>query len=281
MSACRGGTVSPTPPVVYSLPELKYRLISNFSDVFWCDPDVYPVARPGQEEKNALEQFPTIRAEETEFSAILKQRGLPNKDDYTDEEKLEVYREHKKLTLAVQMTASGEVYDFILRVGEGQGERIEGNITPSGQIKILKRERSFNTCPICLAKGTIIDTPDGPIPVEQLRTGMAVWTVGDSGRRVATVVVKTAVSQVRPSFRVVKVSLNDSRTVAASPRHPTAEGRALGDYQVGDTLDGGIVVAVEHIAYDGGATYDLLPSGVTGLYWVNGVLMRSTLQPER
>src|SRR3990170_6850770 len=72
-------TPTPTPtPVVYSLPELKYRLVSNFGDVFWCDPDFYPVARPGQEEKNALEQFPVIRADSAEFSAILKQLDLPN-----------------------------------------------------------------------------------------------------------------------------------------------------------------------------------------------------------
>ena len=270
-------TLTTTPPVIYSIPELKYLLISNFDQVFYVDPDFYPVAREGQEEKNALEQFPTISANAAEFSAILKHLGLPNKGEYTNEEKLRIYREHKKLTLAVEMTASGDTYHFILRVGEVQGERIEGTITRSGEIKVLKREPSFNTYPICLAKGTLIDTPSGPVPVEQLRKGMAVWTVDDSGKRTVAAVVETVMTSVPSPFQVVKVRLNDDRTVTASPGHPTAEGRALGDYQAGDTLDGALVAVVEHVTYNVGATYDILPTGSTGLYWANGVLLKSTL----
>jgi hypothetical protein len=276
-AGCGGGAATPTLPVIYSVPELEYHLISEFGNVFYCDPDFYPVAHVGQEEKNALEQFPVIRASGAEFSAILEHLGLPNKADYTSEEILQIYREHKKLTLAVQMTASSDAYHFILRVGEVQGERIEGTITPSGKITVLKREPSFNTCPICLAKGTLIDTPGGPVPVEQLRKGMAVWTVDSSGKRVAVRVVETTVTPVPSSFEVVTVILNDGRTVTASPGHPTEDGRALGSYQVGDTFDGGLVVAVEHVPYDNNATYDLLPSGTTHLYWANGVLLRSTL----
>ncbi len=266
-----------TPPVIYSVPELKYILISNFDQVFYVDPDFYPIEREGQEEKNALEQFPIIKTNDTEFPAILKQLGLPNKPEYTDEEKLLIYREHKKLTLAVELTISGDVYSFTLRVGETQGERIEGTITPSGKIKVLKREPSFNTYPICLTKGTLIDTPGGPVLVEQLHQGMAVWTVDNSGKRIASAVVETSVISVPSSFQVIKVRLNDGRTVTASPGHPTAKGRALGDYQVGDTLDGALVITVEHVIYIGGATYDLLPGGSTGLYWANGVLLMSTL----
>ncbi|MFC1989811.1 Hint domain-containing protein [Chloroflexota bacterium] len=270
----------PTPPVTYSIPELKYLLISNFDPVFYVDPDYYPIAREGQEEKNALEQFNTINADDAEFSTILEHLGLPNKTDYTDEEKLLVYREHKKLTRAVEITASGDLYNFVLRTGENQGERIEGTITASGKIKVLKREPSFNTYPICLTKGTLIDTPGGPVLVEQLHQGMAVWTVDNSGKRIAATVVETSVTSVPSSFQVVRVRLTDGRTVTASPGHPTAEGRALGDYQVGDTLDGALVMTVLHVTYNGGATYDFLPSGETGLYWANGVLLKSTLSTD-
>jgi hypothetical protein len=269
-------TITTTPPVIYSVPALKYLLISNFDQVFYVDPDFYPIAREGQEEKNALDQFPAISTNTTEFPAILKHLGLPNKGEYTSEEQLRIYREHKKLTLAVEMTASGDTYHFILRVGEGRGERIEGTITKSGEIKILKREPSFNTYPICLAKGTLIDTPSGPVPVEQLRKGMAVWTVDGSGRRAPAVVVETTITPVPASFQITKVTLSDGHTVTASSGHPTAEGRALGDYRVGDILDAAFVVAVEYAIYDGD-TYDLLPSGATGLYWASGVLLKSTL----
>ncbi|MDP2744227.1 MAG: Hint domain-containing protein [Dehalococcoidia bacterium] len=275
-SGC-GAPPSTTPPVIYSAPELKYRLIFNFGDLFYVDRDFYPVAREGQEEKNALEQFPAIRADAAEFSAIVEHLALQSKADYTTEEKLLIYREHKKLSLGVEMSPSGDAYHFTLRVGEGQGQRIEGTITTSGKITVLKKEPSFNTRPICLARGTLIDTPGGPVPVEQLRQGMAVWTVNEMGERTAAVVARTVATPVPPSFQVVRVRLNDGRTVTASMGHPTADGRPLGDYHAGDTLDGALVAAVEPIAYEGGATYDLLPSGRTGLYWANGILLKSTL----
>ncbi len=269
-----------TPPVTYSVPELKYLLLSNFNNVFYVDPDYYPIARVGQEEKNAQEQFPIISANTTEFSAILKHLGLPNKTDYTNEEKLLIYREHKKLSRAIEMTASGDVYHFVLRAGEGQGERIEGTITPSGKITILKREPSINTYPICLTGGTLIDTPNGPVPVEKLGKGMAIYTVDDSGNRIVAALVKTRIAPVSGSFQVVRVTLKDDRTVTASPGHPTAEGRPLYDYQVGDTLDRAQVIRVEQVISDGEATYDLLPAGSTGLYWANGILLKSTLSND-
>lgn len=269
-----------TPPVVYSAPELKYLLFSHFEDVFWCDPDFYPVGRPGQEEQNALEQFPIIRDNDAEFSAILYHLGLSNRAEYSNEEKQAIYREHKRLTYAVQMTKSGDIYNFTLRVGEGQGYSIEGTITASGEIKVLKQETSFNTCPICLSRGSLIDTPHGSVPVEKLGKGMTVWTVDNVGKRMIAQVVETVATPVPSSFQVLRVRLNDGRTVIASAGHPAAEGKPLGDYRTGDTLDGALVVAVEYLVYDCGATYDLLPSGGSGLYWANGVLLKSTLATD-
>ena len=279
IAACAksGTTTPPSPPVVYSVPELKYQLIAGFGDVFYVDFDYYPVAREGQEEKKALEQFPVIRADSDEFSAILRHLGLPDKADYTTEEKVLIYREHKKLTRGIEMTASGDVYHFVLRIGENQGERIEGIITPSGKITVSKREKSFNTYPICLARGTLIAVPGGQVSVEQLREGMAVWSVDASGKRIIAVMGKTVVTPVPASFQVVRVTLSDGRSVTASPGHSTVAGRVLGDYAVGDNLDGAIVTSVERVAYGGGATYDLLPSGPTGRYWANNILLMSTL----
>jgi hypothetical protein len=266
-----------TPPVVYSAADLKYLLLSHFEDVFWCDPDFHPVGRPGQEEQNAMEQFPTIKDDDAEFSAILGHLGISNRAEYSDEEKVAIYREYKKLTYAVQMTKSDDTYDFALRVGEGQGYSIEGTITASGEIRVLKQQTSFNTCPICLVRGSLIDTPHGSVPVEQLSKGMAVWTVDDSGKRVIGQVIEAVATPVASSFQVLSVRLNDGRTVIASAGHPTSEGKPLGDYQTGDNLDGSLVVGVEHLLYDGGATYDLLPSGGSGLYWADGILLKSTM----
>jgi hypothetical protein len=63
------------------------------------------------------------------------------------------------------------------------------------------------------------------------------------------------------AFEVVRVELSDRRIVTASPGHPTAEGRALGDYAAGDRLDGALVVTTARISENGGATFDILSSG--------------------
>jgi hypothetical protein len=263
--------------VEYTQYELEYRLISNFVDVFYCDPDYYPIAQVGREEQNALEQFSTIRSNQEEFAAILKQLSLPDKTDYTTSEKVLIYREHKKLTLAVQMTASRDLYNFTLRVGEGSGERINGTITKSGQIKVTQRESSINTCPICLSVGTLINTLGGPVPVEQLKAGMSIWTVDEFGQRVAGTIIDVSSTRVPAIFQLIRITMDDGRVVTASPGHPTAEGRALGNYQAGEILDGAVITKVEHVTYCNGVTYDVLPSSPTGLYWANGILLKSTL----
>jgi hypothetical protein len=135
-----------------------------------------------------------------------------------------------------------------------------------------------DTLPIvCLAGGTIIDTPNGPVPVEQLHQGMTVWTMDESGKRIAASVIETSEALVPSNHQVVNVTLNDGRQVTASLLHPTAEGKALGDYCVGEIIDGTIVVGMDYMTYDGDATYDLLPGGPTGLYWANGVLLKGTI----
>ena len=265
-----------TTPVIYSQYELGYRLLAQYPDIFWCDPDYYPIAREGQEQQNAIDQFATIRANTSEFAAIIKQLNLPDKSDYTDAEKLTIYREHKKLTRALQMTLSGNEYKFSLRTGQNQGQSIEGTITAAGKIKVTSRQTSFNTCPICLTEGTLIDTPDGPVAVERVREGTVVWTVDGTGNRIAAEVLETASTPVYTGFLAVRIELSDGRTITASPGHPTAEGRAMADYRAGDTLDGAVVVKSERVPYEG-ATYDILPAGETGLYMANGILLGSTL----
>jgi hypothetical protein len=258
--------------------QLAYRVLDQYPDYFWCDPDFYPIGRPGGEQANSLAQFPTIQANNAEFSAILERLKLPNNPDYSDSEKLSIYREHKKLTLALQITPQGSNYQFVVRTGQNQGFRITGTITPGGAISEISRETSFNTCPICLSKGTLIETPDGPVAVEKIQRGAIVWTLDGSGKRIEAPVIKTSSTAVPPTFQVVKITLSDGRSVTASPGHPTADLRAIEDYRVGDVLVGTTVVSVDRLSYDEGFTYDILPGGETGFYWANGVLLRSTLK---
>jgi hypothetical protein len=106
---------------------------------------------------------------------------------------------------------------------------------------------------------------------------MPVWTIDSAGNRVAMPIILTAATPVPSSFMVVKIILEDGRTVSASPGHPSAAEKAIGDYKVGDILDGSLVVATGLVTYSEGSTYDILPDGGTGLYWANGILLLSTV----
>lgn len=280
-SGCASPQVSPsTVPVIHSQYQLEYRLLADFDGVFWNDPDLYPIARPGQEQANAIEQFPAIRSNQAEFQAILEHLSLDSKPDYTDAEQLLIYRQHKLLTLAVQMTplANG-AYRFSLRVGEGQGELIEGTIRADGQYTVEKRQPSFNTHPICLSRGTLIDTPEGPIPVEELARGMMVWTLDESGNRVAAPIAATRRVDTGGPFLMTRITLADDRSLTASGGHPTGEGKPIAAYAEGETLGGSTVVRSELVPCSDGSTYDILPAGATGIYWANGIALRSTIRP--
>jgi hypothetical protein len=114
--------------------------------------------------------------------------------------------------------------------------------------------------------------------VEDLRPGDSVWTMNASGERVAATILRTWRVPVPASHQVIHAMLSDERELWASPGHPTADGRMLGDLRVYDLLDGARVILLERVPYDGAVTYDLLPSGGTGVYWANGILMGSTLK---
>jgi hypothetical protein len=202
--------------------------------------------------------------------------NLPDKTGYTDDEKLQIYREYKKLNGAVQVVPAVSGYTFTIRTGQNQGKTYQGTVSTAGVINVTGETTSINTCPICLAAGTLIDTPNGPVPVEQLQKGMVIYTQDSAGKKIAGVITTTASVQAPSSFKITTIVLDDGRTVSASPGHPTPDGRTIGDLKTGDNLDGGIVVSVTAEPYSG-CTFDILSDGGTGLYRANGILLKSTL----
>ncbi len=129
----------------------------------------------------------------------------------------------------------------------------------------------------CLPVTARIATPSGEVPVDQLAAGDPVWSVDAGGARVEARVLMVRSIPVRGSHQVVEVTLDDGRSVRASAGHPLAGSGTVGDLAPGDRLDGATVITVRALAYDGAATWDLLPDGPTGLYWADGVLLGSTL----
>jgi hypothetical protein len=255
---------------------LKYKVLERFPDFFFCDPDFYPIARE-DEMVLAQQRFPDLQTHPEEFQAILNQNGLSGRTTFTDEQKLLIYREHKKLN-AIFFQVAGDRYQFQIQTGQegGQGSLITGTMDGNGSMEIQKEEASFPSCPICLAAGTLIDTPRGPIAVEDLELGDPVWTTDAAGERVPGEILRLGHTRVPADHQVIHVRLSDGRELWGSPGHPTGSGRRLSEVSPNDLIDGARVSLVESLPYSG-ITYDLLPSGDTGSYWANGILMDSTL----
>ncbi len=267
----------PSPSAGLSPTQLKYRLLAQFPDLFFCDPDYYPVAR-ADEAVLALQRFPEIQANAEEFQAILQYLGLSGTTAFSDEQKLAIYRQHKRLA-AIELVPFGDGYRFRLRTADqtGRGFVFSGSLGADGEVKIESKQPGIATCPICLAAQTRIDTPNGPVNVEDLRVGDIVWTMDSSGRRSAAALLGVVRRPARAGQEVVHLLLSDGREIWASPFHPTADGRTLGSLRAGDGLDGARVVRMEYAPYMQAFTYDVLPSGSSGLYWANGILLASTL----
>lgn len=275
-------TSIPTLPGGLSVSELKYRILDQFPDFFFCDPDFYPIARD-EESDLAVQAFPELQANQAEFQTILSHNGLTGVTAFTDEQKLQVYREHKKLN-AIFLQIVNDKYQFQIQTGkeEQSGTAVTGTIDGKGVIDISKRDPAMLTCPICLAAGTRIDTPRGAVRVEKLRVGDPVWTQDDAGRRVPASIVQVGSVRVPTTHQMIHITLADGRELWASPGHPTSDGRMLGDLGNGEILDGAKIVLFERVGYDQSHTFDILPSGATGFYWSNGILMGSTLSsPSR
>jgi hypothetical protein len=137
-----------------------------------------------------------------------------------------------------------------------------------------------NASMVCLSIDTSISTPEGNIPITDLRPGMSVYTLDLDGNKVIEPIELVSKVSVHDSHVVCHVILSDGREMLVSGGHPTADGREIGDINPGEVLDGVQVASIRVVPYKAGYTYDLLPAGGTGLYWANGVLIGSTLSPN-
>lgn len=126
----------------------------------------------------------------------------------------------------------------------------------------------------------MIATPDGEVAIEDVRVGVRVWSIDEGGRRIVANVVRIAQTLVPATHQVVRLVLDDDRTLRASPGHPLADGRLLANVGVGDRVDGAFVVSATLEPYGGGSTFDLLPDSATGAYVADGVPLGSTLATD-
>jgi hypothetical protein len=282
LMAC-GSAASPARPTGSPLgvDQLKFAIIDAVGPPVYCDPDFYPVARSGGEQANAIARYPEIRADAELYGAIVAHEHLPT-GDLTDAQKLAVYRAWKLLRALTLTPGSAGGYAFSYRIQSTGGSAsyltVTGTARVDGVVTVSSRTpASAPSCPICLAATTLISTPTGDVRVIDVKPGMVVWTAAADGTRIAAPVLEVGSMQVPATHVMVHVVLADGREVLASPGHRTAGNRPLGSLMAGDALDGSTIVLWELVPYAGGRTYDLLPAGVTGRYWANGILLSSTL----
>lgn len=286
-----GGTSSPGQTIVpgpsgratLGPAELRLVLVEQFGPLWYCDRDSYPVGR--DEAQAALDAWPEMQAENELFRAIAERLDIDVDADPSDTDRLAIYRAWK-VGLAVRLESVGENayrFDYLAQPvgGADDGTRTAGVIRDTGEISIEQQAPAGEPiCPICLARGTLIDTPAGPVPVEDLRLGDPIWTRTAGGRRVAGSVIALGSTAAPPDHLVVRLVLADGRTVTASPGHPLADGRLVGDLRPGDAVDGSSVAVAVRERYTSTHTFDLVSAGETGAYVAGGIPLGSTLVPR-
>lgn len=253
-------------------PELRYRLLEEFGRRQLCL--CAPVCR-GDETERELEAFNEIPKDANTFRVISEHLGFVGRNQFTDAEKLAVYREYEHLR-TVDLELLVEKYKFITVANKF---RTQGLIDVHGLITILVRKpEPASRCPICLAGSTRIDTPTGAVPVKELKVGMLVWTLDSKGRKLAAPILRTSAVPVPSGHRMVHLLMNDGRELWASPGHPAVDGRTVIQLSQNASYDGSVVSSSEVVPYGETSTYDLLPAGSTGFYWANGIPLASTLR---
>jgi len=276
------------PPITVekiSFPQLRYRLIERFGPLWFCDPDRHPVVNPGHERASAIQAFSNIRGDTPAFGEIAKHLNLDIAADFSEEQKLLVYQEYKKLQGAITLKPKGDGLSFEVAVRERpryapppNGSKITGLIDAQGQVTIFDKTPVNLGCPMCLGRGTRIDTPNGQVAVEELKPGMMVWTLDLSKRKIPAPILLVTAIRVPAGHPMIHIWLNDGRQLRVSPGHPTADGREVNVLRQGTRYDAGTVAIAAPEKYEDSETFDLLPAGDTGFYWANGILLGSTLR---
>jgi hypothetical protein len=140
------------------------------------------------------------------------------------------------------------------------------------------------TCPlgcqscVCASPDTPVATPDGERPISDLKVGDIVYS--RHAGQIAAVPIIEAVHVPAPDHVIVRVTLENGRTIDMSPKHPTADGRTFADLRPGDSLQGQRIHSLSAEPFRFPETYDILPASDSGTYFAAGALVGSTLSPS-
>lgn len=130
----------------------------------------------------------------------------------------------------------------------------------------------------CLHPSTLISTPYGEKKVKSIKVNDKIWTIDKYGAKIEGKIESVNKSRTSPTHYLIHLVLSDGREVTVSPLHPLSDyANEFRNLKKNEIYDGAIIVSVNHNYYPNQYTHDILPSGDTGSYWANGILMGSTL----
>lgn len=120
----------------------------------------------------------------------------------------------------------------------------------------------------CMHPDSPVETPFGVIRITDLQPGDTVWTQNKAGDRVRAKVTDKRRKYVRDSHVMLRV-YGPGGEFLVTPTHPLPNGEAVGDVIGGELVQGATR-----------ETVDIEVAGSTGVYFVCGVALGSTLDPR-
>lgn len=151
-----------------------------------------------------------------------------------------------------------------------------------GTLLYTYTDREFRGTPNrcrCLPGSTQILTSVGNVPIDQLKENDKVLSINSKGEKVEMRIKMVNKVEIVGAHSMVLIELKDGRKLQVSPGHPSSiANKNLGEFIVGEKLEGVSIVKITDISYAEPFTFDILPEGDTGFYWANGILIGSTLK---
>jgi hypothetical protein len=150
-----------------------------------------------------------------------------------------------------------------------------------GTLRYKYADREFRGTPNrckCLPASAQITTSNGTISIDLLKQGDKVITVTANGEQVEMPIKIVNKVEVLNDHKMLVIELADGRKLQVTAGHPSnIPSKNLGDLKEGEKWNGSTIHKISEINYTEKYTYDILPEGETGYYFVNGILIGSTL----
>ncbi len=163
---------------------------------------------------------------------------------------------------------------YVKPLGALMAKATGGLVDPTGQQRGATAPGTNNPC---LSVNTFINTPSGPSLITKLKMGDVVWTRDLFGKKRESFILSVVRTSVPRNHMIAKLYLTDGRKLFVSPHHPLIDKRDVADLKKGDHYDGSVVRLIRIMRYNHRYTYDILPSGSTGIYLANDIALGSTL----